>query len=385
MQKLTSSWEPTNEALRNKLDAVKSAGLERDRLRGGYEKANVQIAQDLEGKVPMARIDELTGSPVSMKWFLRSDEATQLGLKDISKSTRAVESFIEARNRFGDLQKETDALIRPRIEQLQAVTDEMTNRYGLPRVTVRAKPAQGSYGSYADGKINIAAEVLVSEKPEDLTNTVYHELTHHEQYSLMVRRLADLHNVGSKASAQESAAITDEYLTRTARSTLDQSFLNDVLEARNGQFLTDEQAKGADDLLAVSTRRAPIEQQQYEKLTDLYRSLASKATSLSGENGLNVTQRILNSDAQSGNLSTMLSLTLPDNTPKDLPAPQVQLVRSDLESSRQALLIGIRQWQADINSWRESSYTKYLGTKIEWDAWLNGQLANAQALKAVSA
>lgn len=382
MQKIVKSWEPTNEELRTRLEEVKSAEVERDRLRGGYEKAKDQVARDLEFRVPTSRIEYLTQSDRRLKLFLRSDEAKRLGINDIEGKSSAVESFYNARVKVGLALMNAEKLIEPRIQQLQALLDDTTERHGLFHVTVKARHELSGYGRYPDGAILFRAELFVHDQPHQMTDTIYHELTHHEQLSLTVRHIADLLHVGPNAGANELAAVTKEYISRSNYSKLDRTALINILETRNGQPLSDDQARAADDLLSVRLRRPRAEKQQYSELGNLFRSLNSKAKSLSGENAPSVVQRILKNDAGSDTLPSKLNVRLPDNMPENLSVPKVQLDPSDLEASRQSLLNGIRQWQDEINKWRETSYTKYMGTKIEWDAWLNGELAMLQAEKA---
>ncbi|MBX9671654.1 MAG: hypothetical protein K2X93_28960 [Candidatus Obscuribacterales bacterium] len=140
-------------------------------------------------------------------------------------------------------------------DRLKAAQDALneiaTKHLGLPPITLELTDGKYSAGGYKGGKIYVDQN-LVNDK-DKLTNILAHELTHHEQVTLLTRRINELLPPGDRGKPDK---IMEYYNNNVMmpRSSTEPSVLNrEHVEAsiKDGKPLSPEQVKRADHLLSV--------------------------------------------------------------------------------------------------------------------------------------
>lgn len=185
------------------------------------------------------------------------------------RQLRAIEAQQE------QLRKQVDELVAKRMSLLRRPLDNLASESGLPeprlasKITFPEEPdVNGSY-SIGKGRLLVKERLLMnSDRPSaELISTIAHELAHHEQDTLIIRCLADELRIGTKASAIEKQQLAQLYIDKTGYHQLADSFVDHVLTVRNGQQLTEGQAKRAAGLMesVKDLKTSQAAQQQREK------------------------------------------------------------------------------------------------------------------------
>lgn len=136
-------------------------------------------------------------------------------------------------------------------QSLQRVVDKFTTKNNLPHTKVGWEPQYTSVAESLPGQahINIDPIALIFGRKSKIADFVGHEVTHVEQETIMLRRLADRLGVGVEASAPQMSTLRADFTGHTGKAPSD-AFLTDVLAIRKGQPLSKPQTDRAEALLS---------------------------------------------------------------------------------------------------------------------------------------
>ncbi len=126
---------------------------------------------------------------------------------------------------------------------------DLAKEFNLPLPILRVRSDDPALAWYGDGGITINRRTAkqAHNKPAELIRSVLHELTHLEQDTLIIRRVADILEVGDSVDAQTIEKVKARYFELTAYKVND-ALVADVLDIRRGKSLEPIQASRADEL-----------------------------------------------------------------------------------------------------------------------------------------
>lgn len=329
-----------------------------------YDYISGKVVREVEDKVPEFLLKELKKSATKLRDFLLSPSATILGVTSAGERAEHVNDLIEARKQYSDDYNQTRALLDVRREQIQQVADQFTQEHGLSKVEIIVDEGAGPLGSYGNGKLRLQREYFTGRDNVGLAGTLYHELLHHEQYTLMVRRLADRMDIGREATEADRTDLKERYDIWLSKE-LPDNYMDDILASRNGERLTEQQAAAADILLDTTERHIKRDREAYQNSGNSFRKISSLLDKLNGANGLNVAIKLERDAADESNLLASINPQF-----SEVPVPKVMADAVSPEETRARIIDGLKDWQIDINLWRMYDYSEYRGRKLEWDAWL---------------
>ncbi len=133
------------------------------------------------------------------------------------------------------------------------INDIATNKLGIPPIKIEVQKSDWAAGGYKGGKIEVAQSVLTDK--DKLINTLTHELTHHEQLTLMARRINEKLPQADKGNPDKVL----EYYNQKVMAPREKGEVSDLNRAqveaalKDGKPLNPEQAKRADHLLKISS------------------------------------------------------------------------------------------------------------------------------------
>ncbi len=361
---ITEDWQMNNSEMLFKL-ANENENLAKSAQQRGYvEQVSTEVIDLVGSKLPAWLADDVAKKPSRLRDFLLSESATILGVTEAPAKAQVVSKLIETRSNYAQSHKDTSLVIELRRQQVQKFADQFVRDCGLPEIEIRATEKTGSYGSFLNGKINLQRDLLTGTDNTSLAGTLYHELLHHEQFSLMIRRLADVLNIDMQPKKIERELLLQKYSSELSRSNLPESYLYNVLAARKGQPLNQQQSEASDILLSTSAKTMLTKDSQYKLSGDLYRKLTSLLNKLESESGEKIAAGIERKAEDKLNLLKTLDIF------GEISPPKVSANLKSHDNTRTDLINGITQWQKDINVWRQKDFTAYRGRKLEWDAWL---------------
>lgn len=103
---------------------------------------------------------------------------------------KVLNDYVRARDMHGESQRALKAAVDERTAQIQELMNKFADERGLQRITVDlADPAflNNAHSGYADGKLHLNRDLVVAnQEPTALIETMYHELVHAEQDSLVI-------------------------------------------------------------------------------------------------------------------------------------------------------------------------------------------------------
>ncbi|MBI2812551.1 MAG: hypothetical protein HYX67_17235 [Candidatus Melainabacteria bacterium] len=364
LQPVLDDWHNNNSEVLQKLSAEKESLALVGKLRGSHDKILGRVIGEIENKVPEFLVNELKESPTKLRDFLLSPSATILGVTKTRARAQKITELIEARTKYADDYKQTSALLNQRLPQIQQVADQFTREHNLAPVEVVSDSGAGPLGSYINGKIKLQREYFTGRNSPGLAGTFYHELLHHEQFSLMIRRLADKLDIGDAPTRSEQNRLKENYTFLLGKQ-LPEEYMNSILEVRNGERLTEQQAAVADTLVDTTPRLTEKNREAYRESGNAFRKINGLLNKLNGENGESMTSKIEQDAEDKSDLLATIAKFFPA-----VPPPKVSADALSPEQTRTNIIDGLKEWQIDINLWRMYDYTAYRGRKLEWDAWL---------------
>ncbi|MCB9471056.1 MAG: FHA domain-containing protein [Candidatus Obscuribacterales bacterium] len=192
---------------------------------------------------------------------------------------KAVDLHVRANLRLG--QK-----VGERVNELQKALDQFTESRGLPPVKVTTKKPNGNLGDYSSGEGTILIDETAFLEPGGdklLPRVLFHELVHHEQDTLLVRKaIQDAGLNGKEIDFDNMELVRARYEEATgidARA-LDQDFIARVADTyKNAGDLNPEQLARAQKL-AEDARAYRFEIDQVMELGNTARVLSSTGRSL---------------------------------------------------------------------------------------------------------
>lgn len=194
-------------------------------------------------------------------------------LKDKPAELAQYRGYLKQEAEAKALAAEYEGILKTRMDVVDAYVKKYCKELGItpPKLEFYVPMGEGkeNYGEYTTGKgeIGINDKLVTSGKgpsPEFLS-TLFHELGHHEQDTLGVRRLADELKIGKNASADEIQKLREVFSKRYGKEELpDEKFITDTLAKRDGVELTEGQAQRADKLIDAFRQRQVEADQQHE-------------------------------------------------------------------------------------------------------------------------
>ncbi len=195
---MLDGWQKNNAEVLQKVEAAEASLTLAGQRRGDYLYVSDKVIHQVRDKLPEFLVKELQDSATKLRDFLLSPSATMLGVTKTSERAEKVNALVEARTQYSEDYRQTTELLEPRIQQIQEIADQFTSAHGLSRVEIASEDGPGPFGSYLNGRIKLQREYFTGRDNTGLAGTLYHELLHHEQYTLMVRRLADRAEIGKE-------------------------------------------------------------------------------------------------------------------------------------------------------------------------------------------
>ncbi len=146
-----------------------------------------------------------------------------------------------------------DEVLSQRVADIQKQADRLTTSLGLPKAEITAECSNNSDGVYwtGSGKLALNESLLLGTNKAEylLADTTAHELDHHEQSDLIVRRILDGFNADGSPLGPNQRLEARRTFYKITGCQLNDDFLIAVAEARAGDKLEQADRKRADDLI----------------------------------------------------------------------------------------------------------------------------------------
>lgn len=280
-----------------------------------------------------------------------------------------------------------------RTDQLEKMINEFADAQGMPRVKVVVREDMGAaLAQYDNGTIILRKPALYNTKDlGGLIESMYHEFTHSEQDSMIIRSIIDHVEKSrgapiTKIGPEELERIQLLYKGKANRN-LSPEHLDNVLEARNGRVLTPEQAARAEDLAQAFKNNSPVGP-QYVESGNHFRMAKRELKGLEDPEDPNGVYKLLTKlSRDKGTLSEHLFGS-------KTPPPEVQKMisrlkafdRNDVEDfPKREYEATLKQLLKDrmkgLNDSRKVAYDKYMDGLHEKEAWVVGERARLRAEK----
>lgn len=218
--------------------------------------------------------------------ILHGDLSKQTAGKQFSEVTSSsIENLLKAArpNQKADItleSAENASEMTEKIRREAAVLQDNLNKFmkqmQLPAVEIRVKDLShmGVVPAYYEaGVIVLNSKQLGNTSVREISGFLYHELTHHDQTALVIKRVLDQLNVGTTADSKKISEIIERCTELTKRAdgreqavSFSERMVTEVIELRNGERLTEADAKRADKL--ASDYRNYVEIPELYKIAD---------------------------------------------------------------------------------------------------------------------
>ncbi|MBX9692729.1 MAG: hypothetical protein K2Z81_10120, partial [Cyanobacteria bacterium] len=207
--------------------------------------------------------------------------ALDLALKDLKRVTRehmALDAHI------GDV---TTA----RLMRLETCINEFCRSKGMPSISLNLKRDQNASYKVGEGQISVSMTDLLNRSGgARLLSDLFHEVVHSQQDALVMRRIADKLGMKGISNAEEFKKFNEAYIEATGKrlapidfgdTTRQPSFVERVLELRDGKALTEKEATKADALARSFKENFPIGL-KIDALSDSFRIAHREQAKLNG-------------------------------------------------------------------------------------------------------
>lgn len=312
-----------------------------------------------------------------------------------------INKWLDARDNNMKMHWELKDALEPRRQQIENLANSVVANYktqngalvGIPEVKVELVSADkmgSAVASYGDGVIRInEAELLNDKSVADLLGTIYHELTHNEQQSTIIRALADELKVGATISDTDMIPLKQLYKDRTGGSVSD-DYMRRVIGLRNGVELPPEAASRANDLMDAFRRNKPVGD-EWKALGNDFRVLQRDLNRLNGNTEPSIAYRIImNLQQTRGRDQLARRLFGTTEIPQELNEYIKKFQRNwagdddawtrDTEMAARKVFARIFEGRMEtINNRRRDLYENYMQFH-EYDAWLAGERARRAAI-----
>lgn len=278
-----------------------------------------------------------------------------------------------------------------RKDQLQEMINAVTDKQGLPRIEVTFNEGGGANANYGAGQIFLPRQLLFDlDNPENL-KVLFHEISHSEQEFTAIRRLAQ-----RAKDVNELRALYESEVKMSPISPVpSDSYFKQAMDLnQNLPKLTAEQEAIADRLINNWKNTSPARRDYFDIVDDITR-IQTVTEHFDGPNGLAaVTRDIGFLSRGSGHFGQEYSVPGSPDLAQD---PRLKYMIDQLDKSTNGLPNNWDPAQARIllkelyakrieqlNAYREMQWSGYAGpdNKVEWDAWLIGELAGREAARA---
>jgi hypothetical protein len=315
--------------------------------------------------------------------FFKKDVMRPL-LESDPEKLKLYDDFLKAREIRANDQKALNQAVQERLGDVQKVMDDFADANGLPRIKVTAHDKlNGAEGAYAPGQGEIKIlkrDLLNNADTADFIGTLYHEFTHSQQDSLIVRSLVDhVSKTGPINTPEGIQRVQELYKTMTGKE-LTPKHLDEVIKARNGKPLTpDEMAKARDLMDAFKSNNPPGD--QYKLAAQDFRVTKGRLDALEKDpvNGAFLLTEKLSNDKGGTLAKHLFGDELPPSVKKliddmgDFDSegvwPKPPMTKPE---ANKILADAMKQRMQDINEYRKGAWAKYIDGIHEQEAWLVG-------------
>lgn len=321
------------------------------------------------------KLSKLTMHEGPVKDFFRKNPS------DLAKLDQLTNAF-EVRSKYSKA-------IADRTAELQSMMDKFAQENGLPKARIilaEAGDLGNAKGLYHDGIVRLnALEALSAKDPASLLDTLYHEFVHNQQDSLIIRKFIDQfeasmgpgYKLHQPPTPYELEAIRALYKQRGLGGVSDQH-LGDVIAARGGRELTQEQGKIAEALMKDWSRG---DLPSYHRYWDNINFIDQELANISEHSGVAKILDRLAKDTD-GKWSQSLFGTNP-------PPAEVQAIISRLKNgsgvdtidAHQALRRAIVKNRQQLMEMQQALYKDYISSAQETEAFVLGTTAKVESQK----
>lgn len=134
-------------------------------------------------------------------------------------------------------------------ERLKPVIENLADELHIPRPKFQISNHERGSASFtpSSNQLSMSASSLAKDFAE-APNMAYHEITHAEQFNLVIRRAADKLGIGQAADETQLTALREAVKKDAGTFISDNSYLMESLRLRNGARLMPEEMRRADEL-----------------------------------------------------------------------------------------------------------------------------------------
>ncbi|HEY9788178.1 MAG TPA: hypothetical protein V6D17_22510 [Candidatus Obscuribacterales bacterium] len=321
----------------------------------------------------------------------------EAGIDNLQRKLAVVRDVLAKEKQYDHARANTDALLEERRAAIEKVVNQTAKELGLPSFQVEIGTPSGALGTYNSGKVTIHREHLIHGTAADILDTVYHEMAHGEQQFRILHLMADQYE-REKGRAPSAGELANRYIDKMGRGhSVDAQYAERVLEARNGKFLSAEDAAVAEKLTDAWRRLTGVGI-DYDATQVEHYNAQKLIERLWSPNGKRAAEQILDGwlkDAQGKDLVPELpgrefeSAAVREQTKavlEELMRERVAFLRGEsktwnAEHAQQQLIEVLKARQKEINSVREMRWAYYGGPdqKHEYDAQVTGKHLQRQA------
>jgi len=207
-------------------------------------------------------------------------------LKDHPQLRKAYQDIQNDRERAEFIDKKVEEILESRRQVLEQHVQQFCRERGLPIPSFEFEKRYGNAGgSYGVGQnaIRLSRDLILKTGGNgpgaEIIKTLIHEVGHHEQNTIVLRHFADEVGIGKTATAEQRKALIEMHKARTGYDLQSESFVDEVLQQRDGKALSEGDKTRAIDLVASfkdmtsDQERRTASEEQLQKLRQTKESL----------------------------------------------------------------------------------------------------------------
>jgi hypothetical protein len=330
-----------------------------------------------------------TVDPEVFKRLSKTDEVRKL-VGDDQEMLKALNDYVKARDLHAESQRALKAGMDERTAQVQELMNKFTDERGLPRVKVDlADPAflNNAHGGYVDGKLHLNRDLVVGNKePAALIETMYHELVHAEQDSLVIRALAEEVGAGHPPTSEQLAQLQQKYKQETGIDVSKEHLEETLRAAKDKPPLTDDEMARASYLIEDWASR-PLSDPAYVKAGQDLSVVNSELSKLTAHPPLPTASLNLVEKLSQDNGTLCRHLFGTDTPPADV-ARLIDAYRRMQagqrltwpgEAANSILAQHLQGRATGLEAFRKDVYARYLSAAHEQEAFIIGRKAKLEA------
>lgn len=306
---------------------------------------------------------------------LHRADAVRQALKDHPAELEIYNDYIQTRDKHAQAVKQLNEGLRPRLAELEDTVNGFLRERGLPPVKLRMAHDMGVAGAqYESGVVTLRnTQLLGKTELAELVENSYHELTHLEQETLMLRHIADHLAVGSAFNSADINAVRSTYGQLGEPVTYEH--VAGVLALRAGTRLSTGDAERARSLMLAVLRNAPPGP-EFMTSADDFRITQRELAQIDRTDGaVKLAERLAGGPGASVLSQRLFGAPAPPAPVADLIADRHKVGPEFNGLFRAVLGEALKSRLMSINSMRQAMYERYMAGLHEKEAWVVGQTA----------